>query len=141
MNNIQKSCLAETGRWQKLLGVVMMVFTVLIALFGIFFCVLGIVSKGAFLEEESDIFGTVMGVAIGVMYLLIAILYYFFAIYLLRSAKAFKAYVDSDNDADFTEGLRNTKSFFRLSGILAIISVCALGLALVGAAVAAIVVL
>ena len=139
MNNIQKSFLAETGRWQKLLGVVMMVCTVMIALLGVFFIVVGFVDNGEFLEE--GVFGKIMGLSLGVMYLLLAVLYYFFAIYLLRSGKAFKAYVDSDDDADLTEGLRNTKSFFRLSGILSLIGICAVGLALVGAAVAAIVAL
>ena len=37
--------------------------------------------------------------------------------------------------------MRNTKSFFRLSGILSLIGICVVGLALVGAAVAAIVAL
>ena len=139
MNNIQKSFLAETGRWQKLLGVVMMVCTILIALLGIFFIVVGFVDNGEFLEE--GVFGKIMGLSLGIMYLLLSVLYYFFAIYLLRSAKAFKAYLESDSDADLTDGLRNTKSFFRLSGILSLIGICAVGLALVGAAVAAIVAL
>jgi len=141
MNNIQKSCLAETGRWQKLLGVVMMVCTILIALLGIFFIVVGFVDNGELFEEEGGIFGKIMGLSLGIMYLLLSVLYYFFAIYLLRSAKAFKAYLESDSDADLTDGLRNTKSFFRLSGILSLIGICAVGLALVGAAVAAIVAL
>ena len=104
MNDIQKGFLVESARWQKLLGVVMMISSILIAL-------------------------------LGIMYLLFAVLYYFFAVYLLRSAKAFKTWETSDDDAYLTEGLRNTKSFFRLSGILTIIGLCAIGLMLVGVVV------
>ena len=111
MNNIQKSCLAETGRWQKLLGVIMVICSVLFALLGAFFIVMGFVTNGAFLEDDGFL-GPAMGAMLGGMYILISVLYYFFAIYLLRSGKAFKAYVESEADADLTEGLRNTKSFF-----------------------------
>ena len=55
MDSLQKSYLAETARWQKLLGVVMMVFTVLIALIGIFFIVAGSAFGDAM--EGLDLFG------------------------------------------------------------------------------------
>ena len=142
MDSLQKSYLAETARWQKLLGVVMMVFTVLIALIGIFFIVAGIAFGDAM--EGLDLFGGGMaggiaGAFLGVIYLLMAVLYYFFARYLLRSAKALKAYGVSDDEADLTEGLKNNKSYFKLSGILVVISLCILALVLVIAIIGAIV--
>lgn len=133
MNNIQKGFLVESARWQKLLGVVMMISSILIALLGIFFFVIGFVDGEDFMESE--VLGKITGALLGIMYLLFAVLYYFFAVYLLRSAKAFKAWETSDDDASLTEGLRNTKSFFRLSGILTIIGLCAIGLMLVGVVV------
>lgn len=133
MNNIQKVYLLESARWQKLLGVVMMISSILIALLGIFFFVIGFVDGEDFMESE--LLGKITGALLGIMYLLFAVLYYFFAVYLLRSAKAFKTWETSDDDADLTEGLRNTKSFFRLSGILTIIGLCAIGLMLVGVVV------
>jgi amino acid transporter len=142
MDSLQKNYLAETARWQKLLGVVMMVFTVLIALIGIFFIVAGSAFGDAM--EGLDLFGGGMaggiaGVAIGIVYILMAVLYYFFARYLLRSAKALKAYGVSDDEADLTEGLKNNKSYFKLSGILVVISLCILALVLVIAIIGAIV--
>ena len=141
MDSLQKNYLAETARWQKLLGVVMMVFTVLIALIGIFFIVAGSAFGDAM--EGLDLFGGGMaggiaGAFIGIIYILIAVLYYFFARYLLRSAKALKAYGVSDDEADLTEGLKNNKSYFKLSGILVIISLCILALVLVIAIIGAI---
>ena len=134
MDSLQKSYLAETARWQKLLGVVMMVFTVLIALIGIFFIVAGSAFGDAM--EGLDLFGGGMaggiaGAALGIVYILMAVLYYFFARYLLRSAKALKAYGVSDDEADLTEGLKNNKSYFKLNGILLIISLCFLALVLI----------
>lgn len=134
MDSLQKNYLAETARWQKLLGVVMMVFTVLIALFGIFFIVAGSAFGDAM--EGLDLFGGGMaggiaGAALGIVYILMAVLYYFFARYLLRSAKALKAYGVSDDEADLTEGLKNNKSYFKLNGILVIISLCFLALVLI----------
>ena len=134
MDSLQKNYLAETARWQKLLGVVMMVFTVLIALIGIFFIVAGSAFGDAM--EGLDLFGGGMaggiaGAALGIVYILMAVLYYFFARYLLRSAKALKAYGVSDDEADLTEGLKNNKSYFKLNGILLIISLCFLALVLI----------
>ena len=130
MNNIQKVYLLESARWQKLLGVVVMISSILIALLGIFFFVIGFVDGEDFMESE--VLGKITGALLGIMYILFAVLYYFFAVYLLRSAKALKAWETSDSDADLTEGLKNTRSFFRLSGILTIIGLCFVGLTLVG---------
>ena len=140
MDSLQKNYLVETARWQNLLGIFMMVFTVLMAVFGILFIVAGNALGGAM----GDMFGGelpsgVAGVLAGVIYLLGAVLYFFFARYLLRSAKALKAYGVSDDEADLTEGLKNNKSYFKLSGILLIISLCLIALILVAAIIAAIV--
>ena len=140
MDSLQKNYLAETARWQKLLGVVMMICTVLIALLGIFLIVAG--SGLVSVTQDLDLFdgkmpGGIAGAVVGVLYFLMAILYYFFALYLLRSAKGFKAYVASDDEADRTKGLKNNKSYFKLSGVLVVISLCILALVLVAAVIVA----
>lgn len=137
MDKRQKYYLSETARWQKLLGVVLVVCTVFIALMGVVFIVLGFISGDGVMD--SDVLGKVTGALLGIFYFLLAVLYYYFAVYLLRSSKAIKAWEESDDEADLTEGLKNTESFFRLSGILAIAGICTVGFALVGAAIAAII--
>lgn len=139
MDSLQKNYLAETARWQKFLGVVMMIFTVLMILIGLFFIVAGSVLG----DSMGDIFGDdlpggVAGILAGVIYFLGGILYFFYARYLLRSAKALKAYSLTDDEADLTEGLKNTKSYFKLSGVLLIISLCLIALLIVAGIVAAI---
>lgn len=142
MDNNQKFYLTETAHWQKFIGILMMVSTVFLVLLGVFFIVIGFVSDGEFLEEGT--LGILTGVSLGVVYLLCAVLYYFFGIYLLRAAKALKAlkaWGSSDDEADLTEGLKNTKSFFKLFGILSIIGLCIIALAIVVGVVVAIVAL
>ena len=132
MDSLQKNYLAETARWQKLLGVVMMVCTVLIALLGILFIVGGSALGSALDDlEGAALFGGIGGAAAGIVYLLMALLYYFFAHYLLRSAKYLKAYVANEDEADLTEGLKNNKSYFKLNGILTIIALIFVALAVV----------
>ena len=136
MDNNQKYYLTETAHWQKFIGILMMVSMVFLVLLGVFFIIIGFVSDGEFLEEGT--LGILTGVSLGVIYLLCAVLYYFFAIYLLRAAKALKAWGSSDDEADLTEGLKNTKSFFKLFGILSIIGLCIIALAIVAGVVIAI---
>ena len=140
MEPLQKTYLAETARWQKFLGVVMMVFTVLIALLGFFFIVAGSFLGNAMGDVLGDgLPGGIAGAAVGIVYILGAVLYYFFASYLLRSAKALKAYGASDNETDLTEGLKNNMSYFKLSGILLAVTLCIIAIAVVIAIIGAIV--
>ena len=139
MNEIQKSYLLETSRWQKLLGIVMAVCTVLIAVCGIVLIILGVRSGSSdiVISENAPIFSEVGAVG-GVFYLLFAVLYFFFARYLLRSAKYLKAWGASDAEEDLSEGLKNNKSFFKLSGIVTIVGFGIAILMLIGVAIAAI---
>jgi hypothetical protein len=69
------------------------------------------------------------------------VLYYFFARYLLRSAKYLKAWglSEAENESDLTEGLKNTKSYFKYSGILSLVSIGLVLVVIIVAAIAAIV--
>ena len=134
MNEIQKSYLLETAKWQKFLGILMAVCTALLAAFGIAF-----IAFGNFLNDpDLESLGSFSGAVIGVLYLLLALLYVFFTRYLLRSAKYLKAWCASDAEEDLTEGLKNNKSYFKFSGILAIIGLGLIALMLVCVAIAAV---
>ena len=134
MNEIQKSYLLETAKWQKFLGILMAVCTALLAAFGIAF-----IAFGNFLNDpDLESLGSFSGAVIGVLYLLLAVLYVFFTRYLLRSAKYLKAWCASDAEEDLTEGLKNNKSYFKFSGILAIIGLGLIALMLVCVAIAAV---
>ncbi len=139
MNEIQKSYLLETAKWQKFLGIVIAVCTVLIAVVGIVLIILGIRSdpSDVIVSQNPPVFSEVGAVG-GAFYLIFAVLYYFFARYLLRSAKYLKAWGASDAEEDLTEGLKNGKSYFKLSGIVTIVGIVLAVLLLIGAAIAGI---
>ena len=127
MNEIQKSYLLETAKWQKFLGILMAVCTALLAACGIAF-----IAFGNFLNDpDLEGLGNFGGAVVGVLYLLLALLYVFFTRYLLRSAKYLKAWCASDAEEDLTEGLKNNKSYFKLNGILTIIALIFVALAVV----------
>ena len=134
MNEIQKSYLLETAKWQKVLGIVMAVCTALLAACGIAF-----IAFGNFLNDpDLEGLGNFGGAVVGVLYLLLALLYVFFTRYLLRSAKYLKAWCASDAEEDLTEGLKNNKSYFKFSGILAIVGIGLVVLLLICVAIAAV---
>ena len=137
MNEIQKSYLLETAKWQKVVGILMAICTALLAVLGIVFIFFGNVIGASGLEGFEE-FGGAAGAIAGVIYLLGAVLYFFFTLYLLRSAKNLKAWGQSEDEETLSKGLKNTKSYFKLSGILAIISFVLIGLVIIGAAIAAI---
>ena len=137
MNEIQKSYLLETAKWQKVVGILMAICTALLAVLGIVFICFGSVI-GASSLEGFEAFGGAAGAVAGVIYLLCALLYFFVTLYLLRSAKNLKAWGQSDDEEALTNGLKNTKSYFKLNGILAIISFVLVGIAIIVAAIVAI---
>ena len=137
MNEIQKSYLLETAKWQKVVGILMAICTALMAVLGIVFLFFGnVVGDSGFggLEE----LGGAAGAVAGVIYLLCAVLYFFFTLYLLRSAKNLKAWGASDDEETLSKGLKNTKSYFKLNGILAIICFVLFGIVIVALAITAI---
>lgn len=129
MNEIQKSYLLETAKWQKVIGILMAIGTFFMAAAGIVFIVLGggTEPSDVVFSERAAAFASIGPIG-GIIYLLCAVLYFFFARYLLRAAKYLKAWGASDAEEDLTEGLKNNKSFFKLSGIVSLIGI---GLALI----------
>ena len=138
MNDIQKYYLLESAKWQKLLGVLMWICTIFMVLFGLFFIVAGIL--GLDMGEESALLSSRAGIIVmGVVYVLCSVLYYFFARYLCRSARGIKTWNVTGDEADLTDGLRNSKNFFQFSGILAIVSLAFIAVCIIAVVIALIV--
>ncbi len=119
MDYTQKTYLVETAKWQKIIGILMAISTAFIAVAGL----LLIFAGDALDLDDATGFGSFGSIVAGIVYLLAAVLYFFFTYYILRSAKFLKAWGASDAEEDLTEGLKNTKSFFKLNGILSLISI------------------
>ena len=67
--------------------------------------------------------GTGFMVGIGVMYLLMAVVYFMASLYLLRYASAIKRAVTGLNASDMESALEAQASFWKLIGILSIVSI------------------
>ena len=79
MNDIQKFYLLESGRWEKIIGIYMVVCAALMALLGLFFIIGGIAGLDLFEMGGGGALGMAAGIGMGLFYILIGVLYYFFA--------------------------------------------------------------
>ncbi|WP_298611786.1 DUF5362 family protein [uncultured Thiothrix sp.] len=75
------------------------------------------------LDAGAGFAGTGFMIGMGVMYLLIAVLYFIASLYLLRYANAIKRAVTGLNASDMEAALEAQASFWKLVGILAIVSI------------------
>ena len=113
-----KTYYGQMAKWQKITGIFFVVGMVFMILAGLLFLIFG--SKmGAELEQELS--GGIGIQALGILYVLMGALYYFPAKYLLTAAKKLKEWVASDDELALTEGVMNTKSFFKFTGIICLI--------------------
>jgi hypothetical protein len=115
-----KSHLSETARWGKFLAIVGFICCVLIVIGGIYFVTsFGAIERAYGLNEGVSLTG--MGPGIAVLYICIAILYFFPCLFLLRFSNKMKSALVADNQADLTVSFQNLKVLFRYVGILTII--------------------
>jgi hypothetical protein len=102
----------ETVKWAKFLAICSFIGLGLMAIVGLVFIILSF-------SIPSD--STLPMSILGILYILIAALYFFPAIYLYRFATASSEAINSLDDDTLEEGLENLKSLFRFTGILMII--------------------
>ena len=121
MNDSQKFYLVESARWQKALGVFIAIATVVLFLLGQAFIIMPLAGLD-FVDTEEYEFGPEGFVALGIVYIICAVIYLFFALYLLRAANAMDAWLNHGDDASLTKSLKYTKGFFKYAGILTILS-------------------
>ena len=138
MNNTQRSYLVETAKWQKVIGILMAIGTGFLAFAAVFFLVFGIFAPETLASADQP---AAYFITMGIIYIPLTVLYFFMTRYMLRSAKHLKAWgtSEAENESDLTEGLKNTKSYFKPSGIVALVSIALVVLMLVVIAIVAVV--
>lgn len=117
IDNLSKSFLAEGAKWASflaILGYIGIGFMVLFALFFIFFGASMGVMSGSMMP-----FGG--GTLFGVIYLAIAVFYYFPISYLYRFASNMKTAIATNNQASLTKSFEFLKSHYKFLGILMIV--------------------
>jgi hypothetical protein len=103
--------MAEVVKWAKFLAICSFVVLGIMLLIG----------AGVILIQFQDQAEGFSAVIMGVFYILMAVLYFFPAMYLHRFATATATAIEQLNDDTLEEGLEQLKSLFRFTGILMII--------------------
>ncbi len=116
-----KSHLAETARWSKFLSIIGFICCALMVLGGIV-----LVSSFGALQRtygmnETGVSLSALGPGIAVLYICIAILYFFPCLFLLRFSNKMKSALTTENQAELAISFQNLKILFRYVGILTII--------------------
>ena len=122
-----KSFILETAKWAKFLAIVGFVFIGLMVL-GAFFMLIA----GASLPGMGG-----AGAGVGILYLLMALLYFFPTYYLLIFANKIKIGLSQSIQNDVDAGFENLKSMFKFMGILMIVVLGIYALFIVFALIAA----
>jgi hypothetical protein len=118
---IIKSHLSETARWAKFLSIMGFIGCALLVLCGIFFASAFSTFDRRYGTYDSPSMTSTVGPMMMVIYILIAIVYFFPCLFLLRFSNKMKTALATDDQADLTKSFQNLKVMFRYVGILTII--------------------
>ncbi len=123
LNFEAQSYLREAGKWANFLGILGFIFCAIILV--ICFFVGGTMGKIASVTPGagSAIYAG-MGGLITAVYILLDIIYFFFALYLYQFGSRIKRGLRFSNEADVTRALGKLKSFFKIWGICTIVVMC-----------------
>ena len=134
MEEKQKSYLFEAAKWEKFLGVLTVISSIIVAVLGIVFIACsGLLSKAGTAEVAGTMKLTY--IASGILYLALAVVMQFPAKFLLTSAKSLKSGLVSEDEAAVTDGLKNCKSYLKFTAIYTLVGLAVAAVILVVAAV------
>ena len=125
IDDTNRAHLSEAAKWGRFLAIVGFVVCVLIVLVGLY-------ATFAFSAAESQLsdfpsqyrsrsFAPGLGVGMAVLYILIAIVYFFPCLFLFRFSNAMKLALAGNDSGQLTESFKNLKVMFRYVGIFTII--------------------
>lgn len=127
IDTIAHAHLAETAKWCNFLSIVGFVLSVILAIAALFMgTILGNLSNNY--RSSSSVIGAGF---ITVLYLLIAVLYFFMSLFLYRFASKMKAALHLNDQENLNNSFLNLKNLYKLMGILTIIYLSFLVLALI----------
>lgn len=121
--------LQKAGQWSNFLGIMGFIGTGVIAIMALFIGTL-FSTMAAMNPMMAGAAG--MGSAMTIVYLLLAVVSFFFALYLYQFGSRAKSGVLHNNTIEITAALGKLKSFFKLWGIFTIIYIAVIILALLG---------
>jgi uncharacterized protein involved in cysteine biosynthesis len=146
ITTVAQGFLRETAKWAKFLSILGFIFIGLYVLVAFSMFAMG----GAMASEDMSGMegmggmGSIMamgGTALGIIYLLVALLYFFPVMYLYKFASNTKEALNSNSTDRLTTALENLKSHYKFMGILMVVAlvfvVVAFIIAIIGVGAAA----
>ncbi len=127
LTSIGISYLDQARKWTFFLSIIGFIATAFIVIIALFFG-----SIMASLNEFSGgMSGAVSSGMITVIYLIIGIVYFFISLYLYRFSVRTKAAIHEQDSAQLEDGLKNLKSYWKLTGIITLVGIAVYAVALV----------
>jgi Family of unknown function (DUF5362) len=126
--------LAEAAKWAKFLSIMGFIGCGLIVLIGVFFGSFFSMFSGKL--NQASPYGDMpasggFGAAMAIMYVIIALIYFFPCLFLFRFATKMKTALASNDQETLNTSFQNLKATFRFIGILTLIGLCFWILALI----------
>ncbi|MBN8852588.1 MAG: hypothetical protein BGO55_02425 [Sphingobacteriales bacterium 50-39] len=126
--------LKEAARWAKFLAIVGFIFCGLFAIFGLFAgSLIGRMYSSVGVGQS----GAMGGAFFSIVYILIALLYFFPCLYTFNFAKKMQVALASNDQAQLNQSFRNLKACYRFLGILMVICLSLWGLGIIFAIIGA----
>jgi preprotein translocase subunit SecG len=117
--------LAEAARWAKFLAIVGFVICALILIIGVFFGSVFGTLMGQYQRTYNDDFATPAATGFGamaaIMYILMAVVYFFPCLFMYRFATKMKTALAANDQEALNTSFQNLKATFRFIGILTLI--------------------
>ncbi|MET0637539.1 MAG: DUF5362 family protein [Chitinophagaceae bacterium] len=122
IDTTSKTHLSEAARWAKFLAIVGFIGCALIVLMGIFFSsIMSTMMSGGSGIGYSDNVAAGAGTIAAVMYIIIALVYFFPCLFLFRFATKMKEAIATNEQDTLNVSFQNLKAVFRFIGILTVL--------------------
>jgi hypothetical protein len=118
--------LGEAARWARFLAILGFIGTGLLVIIGVF---MGTTMSGAL--SSMGVMGGLGGGMIAVIYILMALLYFFPCLYLFRFGSGVRTATRNNDQQSLVSSLKNLKSCFKYFGVLSIIIMSLYALAII----------
>lgn len=118
-----KSHLSETAKWGKFLAILGFVVCGLIIIVGLFFGTIfsSLMSRSPEVSYEGNISSGSVGAMAAIIYIIIAVVYFFPCLFLYRFSTKMKTALNGNEQTDLTLSFQNLKSLFRYVGVITVI--------------------
>lgn len=123
LTEVIKSNLVEAAKWAKFIAIIGFIGTGFMVIVGLFFgTIMGMVNR---LEgTETAALPSFVGAVVAVVYILLALLYFFPLKYLYDFSSKVKRAIEITDQDLFSEAILKLKSHYKYIGILMIVMIC-----------------